>query len=92
MAQEQTLRGHIQKKDGLDHLLFLKFPQRVNFANLVYVLSKESNGSFEGKYSGRWEALPFKIRFNRDYDLFVAQIDMSVCGIGDSAEINLYKK
>jgi hypothetical protein len=92
LAPEQTLRGHLRKEGGLDHLLFLKFPLRANFANLAYALNKESNGSFDGKYSGQWGALPFKVEFNREYGLFVTQIDMSMCSIGDSAEINLYKK
>ncbi len=92
IAPEQTLRGHLQKEGSLDHLLFLKFPPRANLANLAYALNKQSNGSFEGKYSGQWGALPFKVEFNRDYGLFVAQIDMSMCDIRDSAEINLYKK
>jgi len=93
MAPEQTLRGHLRKEDGLDHLLFLKFPPRANLANLAYSLNKDSsNGSFDGKYLGQWGALPFKVVFNKDYGLFVAQIDMNMCGIGDSAEINLYKK
>ncbi len=92
MAPKQTLRGHIQKEDGLDHLLFLKFPPRANLANLAYSLNKESDGSFEGKYLGQWGALHFKVEFNRDYGLFIAQIDIGMCGIGDSAEINLYKK
>ena len=92
MAPEQTLRGHLRKEEGLDQLLFLKFPPRANLANLAYALNKESNGSFEGKYSGQWGALPFKVEFNKEYGLFVAQIDMNMCGIGDSAEINLYRK
>ena len=98
-ASRQPLRGHLKKENGLDNLLFLKFPPRTNLANLAYVLNKESNGSFEGKYSGQWGALPFKVEFDGDYGLFVAKvemrmygIDMSVCRIRDSAEINLYKK
>ena len=92
MAPEQHLRGHLQKENGLDRLLFLKFPPRANLANLAYALNKESNGSFEGKYSGHWGALPFKVEFNRDYGLFVVRVDISMCSIGDSAEINLYRK
>ena len=92
MSPRQTLRGHLQKENGLDNLLFLKFPQQSNLANLAYALNKKSDGSFEGKYSGRWGALPFKVEFNREYGLFVAQVDMSMCGIGDSTEINLRKK
>ena len=91
MAPEQTLRGHLQRENSLDHLLFLKFPPQSNLANLAYELNKESNGSFEGKYSGQWGALPFKVRFNQEYGLFFAQIDMNMCGIGDSTEINLYR-
>lgn len=92
MAPEQTLRGHLQKEKGLDNLLFLKFPPRANLANIAYALNKESNDSLEGKYSGQWGALPFKVKFNRDYGLFIAQINLNMCDIGDSTEINLYKK
>ncbi|MEX0920133.1 MAG: hypothetical protein WDZ69_00950 [Candidatus Pacearchaeota archaeon] len=92
MAPEQVLRGSLQRENGLDNLLFLKFPQRTNFANLAYTLNKESNDSFDGKYSGQWGALPFKVGFNKEYNLFVAQIDMSMCDIRDSAEVTLHKK
>jgi hypothetical protein len=91
-SPEQFLKGHLQKEECIDMMLFLKFPQRANLANLAYFLQKESDGSFEGKYSGQWNALPFKIEFNRDYSLFTASIDMSVCDTGDFAEINLSKK
>ena len=37
-------------------------------------------------------AMPFKIEYNPNYDLFVARIDMSVCELGDEAEIILAKK
>lgn len=92
MAPEQFLRGHLKTEGGLDKLLFLKFPQTSNLANLAYDLSKKSNGSYDGKYSGVWGAMPLKVEFIRDYSLFIASIDMSVCGIGDKAEINLYRK
>jgi hypothetical protein len=91
-APEQFLRGHLKTDEGCDRMLFLKFPQRANLANLAYDLQKKSNGSFEGKYYGRWGALPFKIEFNRDHGLFVARIDMNMCSIGDSAEITISKK
>jgi hypothetical protein len=91
-SPEQTLRGHLKQEAGLDHLLFLKFPPSAYLANLSYDLSKKSNGSYEGKYSGRWGALPVKVSYNEDYGLFMAQIDMNMCSIGDSAEINLNKK
>ncbi len=91
-SPEQIIKGHLRGENGLDRLTFLKFPPQANLANLAYELHKESNGSFEGKYQGKWEALPFKVEFNREYGLFVAQIDMGICGIGDLAEINLYRK
>jgi len=92
MVPEQMIKGYLREESGLDKLLFLKFPQRTNIANLAYSLNKESDGSFEGQYSGKWGALPIKVEFDKEYGLFVSQIDMSVCGIGDSAEINLCKK
>ncbi len=92
IAPEQILRGYLKKEDGLDKMVFLKFPPNARLANLAYVLQKELNSSFEGRYLGQWGALPFKIEFNRDYGLFMALVDMRVSGIGDSAEINLSKK
>jgi hypothetical protein len=92
MAPEQFIRGHLRQEFRLDRLLFLKFPPKTNLANLAYVLQKDSGDSFEGKYLGQWKALPFKVRFNREYGLFNASVDTDVCGIGDSTEINLYKK
>jgi hypothetical protein len=89
---EQVIRGHLVGDTQFDSLLFLKFPQRSNLANLAYSLQKNSSDSFEGKYLGQWKALPFKIEFSPQYGLFHASIDMNVSGIGDSAEINLYKK
>lgn len=91
-APEQVLKGHLVGDTQFDSLLFLKFPRDTNLANLAYSLQKSSSDSFEGKYLGQWKALPFKIEFNKQYGLFEASIDMSVSGIGDSAEINLYKK
>ena len=90
-APNQFMKGHLVAEDGLAKLLFLKIPDASNLANLAYDLSKP-NESFEGKYSGQWGALPYKVEFNKDIGLFTAQIDLSVAGIGDSTEISLYKK
>ncbi len=91
MSPNQILKVHLKKDELSDRLLFLKFPQNIFLANLAYALRKPSNGSFEGKYSGEWKALPFKVEFNPDYGLFIASVDMSVAGIGDKAQINLYR-
>ena len=90
-APNQFMKGHLVAEDGIAKLLFLKIPDESNLANLAYNLSKP-NESFEGKYSGQWGALPYKVEFNKDIGLFTAQIDLSVAGIGDSTEISLYKK
>jgi hypothetical protein len=90
-APNQFMKGHLVAEEGLVKLLFLKIPDASNLANLAYDLSKP-NESFEGKYSGQWGALPYKVEFNKDIGLFTAQIDLSVAGIGDSTEISLYKK
>jgi|APSaa5957512622_1039677.scaffolds.fasta_scaffold00262_16 hypothetical protein len=92
MAPNQFVRGYLQNEGDLNKMIFLKFPSNINLANLAYSLDKESNNSIEGKYLGRWGALPFNTEFNEDAGLFIAKIDMSACGIGDSAEINLSKK
>jgi len=54
-------------------------------------VQKESNGSVEGKYVGEWGALPYKIGFDSETRLFNARMDMSMCSLGDTAEINLRK-
>jgi hypothetical protein len=91
MAPEQTLRGQVVNESGLTKLVFLKFPPRNNLANLAYVMQKEANDSIEGKYTGQWGALPFKLSFDNELGLFSAHIDMNMCSIGDTAEINLRK-
>lgn len=85
----QFIRGHLKQERDLARLSFLKSPPCLALANLAYRLSKKYDGSFEGKYAGQWAALPVKIAFNRDYNLFIAQIDMSMRSIGDNAEISL---
>ncbi len=89
---EQVVRGFLKAEEGLDKLLFLKFPPRMDLANLAYTLQKPSTKSFEGTYQGEWAALPWKVGFVGEYGLFIAQIDMSVCGIKDQAEINLRRR
>ncbi len=91
-SPKQILKGHFKIEEGLDKLLFLKFPSASNLANLAYSLKKDSNNLIEGKYSGSWGALPVKVEFNKDYGLFIVRIDMSVCSIGDSAELMLVRK
>jgi hypothetical protein len=91
-APIQIIQGHLYSENNLDRLIFLKFPPKTNLANLIYYLEKKSEDSFEGKYMGRWAALPYKIEYNANYDLITAMVDVGLSGIGDSAEINLFKK
>jgi len=77
---------------GLAQLVFIKINDRSYCANIFYELSKTFDNSFEGKYIGEWGALHNKISFDRNLGLFLAQVDLSVVGIGDSTEITLYKK
>lgn len=89
IAPNQFIKGYLQLNE-INKLLFLKFPPKQDLVNIVYELTKKGN-SIEGKYIGEWGALPHKIKFIKKLNLFIAQIDMSLCGIGDRAEINLYK-
>jgi len=91
-APKQFIKGHLLTEGGLDKLIFLKFPPKIDLANLAYDLQKKSKDSFEGKYSGKWGALPVKISYNKDHRLFLAQIDMNMCSVGDYAEITLNRK
>ena len=93
------IMGHIVDEGYIAKMTFLKFPQDAGLANLLYKLETPITGlkpfSFKGEFNivrefkGRWEALPYKIKYNSDYDLFMAQIDLSVIGIGDEAGITL---
>lgn len=85
----QQLRGYIRKEEGMDRLLFLKFPPDVELADLVYDLTKHSDATLEGNYSGTWSALPFKIRFDKDFQLFLAQINFTVASVSDTARIRV---
>jgi len=89
---EQTFRGRIQNTDSVSRLEFFKFPPNANLANLVYRLEKPITQDFSGRYTGQWGALPYKVEFNKDLGLLLARVDMSVCGIGDYAELNISKK
>ena len=90
---EQKIKGHLVKKENIAKLIFLKFPPSQNLANLLYQLespiTKYRPFSYRRKFKGRWEALPYKIEYNEDYDLFIARIDPSVIGIGDETEIEI---
>lgn len=92
VSPKQLIKGHLREEQGLDKLIFMKCPPKMNLANLAYELNKKSNGSFEGKYEGNWAALPVKISYMEEYSLFITQIDMSMCLLKDKAEINLFKK
>jgi len=92
MSPQQFLKGHLKHEGGLDRLLFLKFPRLNCLANLAYALQKEHDGAFDGKYAGEWKALPYKVEYNKEFGVYVASVDMSVAGLGDTAEITLFRK
>ena len=85
----QFLSGHLIHQESLDRLSFLKFPPATDLADLAYELEKKSDGSFEGTYTGRWGALPYKVKYFEENGLYVARVDMSLCELGDEAEITL---
>jgi len=33
--------------------------------------------------------LPYKVEYNKNYNLFIAKIDNSIVSVGDKAEINI---
>lgn len=87
----QILRGCLETIEGIDTLSFLKFSQFAQKTNIFYLLRKESNGSFEGKYSGNWKELYFKVEFNEESNLFVASVNPEEWERKESAEIRLYR-
>ncbi|MFA5176360.1 MAG: hypothetical protein WC413_03840 [Candidatus Nanoarchaeia archaeon] len=92
-SPEQLILGEIAVAKEKTHLAFFKFPPNEGLANLLYVLSKEGNKTFEGKYTGRWSALPYKIHIhNEKIGLILASVDPKVMGIGDYAELTLSTK
>jgi hypothetical protein len=90
---EQKIRGHIIKEGDIAKLFFLKSPASQNLANLLYKLespiTENQSFSFKREFKGMWQALPYKIEYNKDYNLFIAKIDSSISGIGDKTEINI---
>ncbi len=93
VTPEQKIMGHIIKDKNLVRLIFIKSPSSQNLANLLYQLecpiTKLQPFSFKRAFKGKWEALPYKIVYDSNYKIFTAQIDRSVAGIGDEAEINI---
>ena len=88
-TRKYVIQGHLRSEDGLDKLWFIKLPPKESRANLGFYLRKESNGSIDGKYSGLWSTLPHKIEYSADYGLFIARVEVPVCGIRNTTEINL---
>jgi hypothetical protein len=90
---EQKIKGHIIREGDIAKLIFLKFPPSQNLANLLYQLESPITElqpfSFRRDFKGSWQALPYKMEYNKDYNLFTARIDFSVLGIGDEAEISI---
>ena len=88
-TRKYVVQGHFRSEDGFDKMWFVKHPPKENRTNLGFYLRKESNGSLEGKYSGLWSTLPHKIEYSADYGLFIARVDVAVCGIKNFVEINI---
>lgn len=90
---EQEIKGHIVKEGNMTKLLFLKFPFGQNKTNLLYKLeskiTKNQPFSFVNNFEGRWQILPYKVEYNKNYNLFMAQMDNSIVSVGDKAEINI---
>lgn len=84
----QSIRGYFDRNMDGDEMLFLKYPLDENLANLLYALQKEPGGDLQGRYVGSWAALPYKISVN-ERGLYVVKADISISGIGESAEITL---
>ncbi len=89
---EQIFKGQIRNIGEITRLEFFKYPPSANLANLAYQLEKSKSDDFSGKYTGQWGALPYKIEFDLDLGLLLANVVMSVCEIGDSAELNLSRR
>ena len=88
---QQAIQGHFIRGLDIERLVFIKFPVSQNIAKLVYDLTKNGNGNIIGDYQGTWKALPYKITFNENSKIFLADItyDPSVKSIGDVAEISV---
>lgn len=91
-APQQVIKGNLYEDLDIQLMQFLKFPQHNNLANLAYVVGKEFDGKLAGTYVGNWGALPYKISFDKENNLYSAAIDLSVAGIGDEAKLLVFKK
>ncbi|MFT4303820.1 MAG: hypothetical protein ACMXYG_04585 [Candidatus Woesearchaeota archaeon] len=92
--QMEVIKGHLKHKNTTSHLEFLKFPPDEDLANLFYSLKKEGTGMqapITGKYVGEWNALPVKVNYDTNYNIFIAKIDTNICCLYDYAEVIILK-
>ena len=88
-TRKYVVQGHFRSEDRLDKMWFVKLPFKEKRANVAFYLDKGSCGSLDGNYSGFWATLPYKIEYSADYGLFIARVDVAVCGIKNFVEINI---
>lgn len=88
----QMISGRLYKeKDGSTNLSFIKAPSK-NLSNIIYELKKSKGNSFQGKYSGIWRILPFKITLDYVLKKVDVKIETDIPKNKDSTEIILYKE
>ena len=89
----QFIKGHLIQNVDLAQFVFTKTTRRHHPANLFFSLNKDfEEGFFEGEYLGRWGIFPYEIKYNEDFDLFVAGLDLRTCEVGGATSIKLYRK
>ncbi len=91
LGTKHLLRGYVRKDDNLERLLFLLFPESTNLADTLFSFEREGKDSIEGEYSGRWNIIPFKVRFDNANGLFLASKNF-YSGLGDAAKVRVYRQ
>jgi hypothetical protein len=89
-ANEKYIKGHLNRKEGLVNLSFLKMDQNSNYSNLLFKLEKFDSKSILGEYIGEWGVFPYSIRYDAETKLYLAGIDINQAKIKSKARITLY--
>src|SRR3989338_5990302 len=71
----QEVKGFITTDNGIDKLVLLALPHRMQGGDQAYTLQRQSTGSPDGHYAGELKILPERIRFEGDLEKLTAQID-----------------
>ena len=75
-ANEKFIKGHLNRKEGLITLSFLKMFNKSS-SNVLFQLEKFDSKSFLGEYVGEWGLFPYLIKYDPESKLYLAKLDLN---------------